>query len=260
MLNHKIYGAGDPIIILHGLFGMLDNWQTIAKKLAEDYMVILVDQRDHGKSPHTDEFNYTLLAEDLAGFMEENWIHHAHIIGHSMGGKTAMRFAADYPDMVDRLIIVDIGPKAYVPGHDNIFQALQAVPIDTATTREEVEAVLAEYIDEAGVRLFLMKNLQRNKPTSESERPEPAFRWKMNLDLLHRDYHNIIAGLDIKSPVELDTLFIYGLKSKYIEPEEEAEIQKVFSNASFVSIDSGHWIHAERPKELLAAVSNFLGR
>ena len=155
MLNHKIFGQGDPIIILHGLFGMLDNWQTIGKKLAEDYMVVLVDQRDHGKSDHTDEFNYQVLAEDLRVFMEENWMHEAYIIGHSMGGKTAMQFAVDNPDMIEKLIIVDIGPKAYKAGHDTIFKALREVEIDKVKSREEVEESIAKYINDKGVRLFL---------------------------------------------------------------------------------------------------------
>ena len=250
MLNHKIYGQGDPIIILHGLFGMLDNWQTIAKKLAEHYMVILVDQRDHGKSKHTDEFNYKLLAEDLRMFMEDNWIHEAHVIGHSMGGKTAMQFAADNPDMVEKLIIVDIGPKAYQAGHDIIFKALKSVPIDEVQSRQEVEEVISEYIPEAGVRLFLMKNLQRRK--------EGGFRWKMNLDLLHRDYPNIIAAIETNGEVDVESLFIYGTNSKYIQEGEPEQIGKIFTNAKFAPIEAGHWIHAEKPAELLQQVNQFL--
>ena len=250
MLNHKIFGQGDPIIILHGLFGMLDNWQTIAKKLAENYMVILVDQRDHGKSAHTEEFNYKVLAEDLPVFMEENWMHEAHIIGHSMGGKTAMQFAVDNPDMVEKLIIVDIGPKAYQAGHDIIFKALRGVSINEVTSRGEVEDAIGKYIDDAGVRLFLMKNLQRKK--------EGGFRWKMNLELLYREYPNIIDAIAYNEPVDVDTLFIYGKKSHYIEPSEIDGIKEIFSKSTFEALDAGHWIHAERPKELLQLVNEFL--
>jgi len=250
MLNHKIFGQGDPVIILHGLFGMLDNWQTIAKKLAEEYMVILVDQRDHGKSAHTDKFNYQLLAEDLRLFMEENWMHEAHIIGHSMGGKTAMQFAADNPDMVEKLVIVDIGPKAYKPGHEIIFKALRAVPIDEVKSRNEVEEVISTYIDEPGVRLFLMKNLQRKK--------EGGFRWKMNLELLHKEYPNIIDAIQTYGEIDVDTLFIYGSKSKYITAEEVDGIKRLFTQSQFEELDTGHWIHAEKPAELLELVSSFL--
>ena len=158
-LNHKTFGAGDPIIILHGLFGTLDNWQTVAKKLAEHFMVYIVDQRNHGRSAHVEGQNYKLMAEDLADFMEENWMHNAHIIGHSMGGKTAMQFAADYPDMLNKLVVVDIAPKAYEGGHQTIFDALLSVNMEKVQTRKEVEEQLSKYIDDAGVRLFLMKNL-----------------------------------------------------------------------------------------------------
>lgn len=251
MLNHKIFGQGDPIIILHGLFGMLDNWQTIAKKLAENYMVILVDQRDHGKSAHTEAFNYQVLAEDLRVFMEENWMHEAHIIGHSMGGKTAMQFAVDNPDMIEKLIIVDIGPRAYKPGHDIIFKALRGVEIDKVKSRGEVEESIAKYIDDAGVRLFLMKNLQRKK--------EGGFRWKMNLELLHKEYPNIIDAIKYDGAVDVETLFIYGAKSHYIVPSEIDDIKEIFPQSRFEEMDSGHWIHAEKPEELLALVNGFLG-
>lgn len=250
MLNHKIFGQGDPIIILHGLFGMLDNWQTIAKKLAEEYMVILVDQRDHGKSKHTEEFNYQVLAEDLRLFMEENWMHEAHIIGHSMGGKTAMQFSVQNPDMIDKMIIVDIGPKAYKAGHDIIFKALREVEIDKVKSRSEVEESIAKYIDDAGVRLFLMKNLQRKK--------EGGFRWKMNLELLYNEYPNIIDAIQHDGQVDVESLFIYGSKSKYIVPAEIDSIKAIFPNSSFKEVDAGHWIHAEKPEELLRLVQGFL--
>jgi esterase len=250
MLNHKIFGQGDPIVILHGLFGMLDNWQTIAKKLAEDYMVILVDQRDHGKSKHTDAFNYQLLAEDLNLFLEENWIHSCHVIGHSMGGKAAMQFAAQHPDMVDKLVVVDIGTKAYKPGHELIFKALLEVQIDEVKTRGEVEEIISKYIGDVGVRLFLMKNLQRIK--------EGGFKWKMNLKLLYKEYLNILSAIESDDPIDVETLFIYGTKSRYIEPEEIDDIKALFPNSKFSELESGHWIHAEKPDELLLLVKEFL--
>ena len=250
MLNHKIFGQGDPVIILHGLFGMLDNWQTIAKKLAEEYMVILVDQRDHGRSEHTDEFNYQVLAEDLNAFLEENWIHTCHIIGHSMGGKTAMQFATMHPDMVEKLIVVDIGVREYQPGHELIFKALLEVPIEKVQSRNEVEEIISKYIDDEGVRLFLMKNLQRIKGG--------GFRWKMNLNLLHKEYQNILAAIKSEEAVDVDTLFIYGSKSKYIKESDFDGIQSIFPEAIFEEVDAGHWIHADKPQELLEIVKAFL--
>lgn len=250
MLNHKIYGQGDPIVILHGLFGMLDNWQTVAKKLAEDYMVILVDQRDHGKSKHTEEFNYQVLAEDLREFLEENWIHTCHIIGHSMGGKTAIQFSVLNSGMIEKMIIVDIGPKAYKPGHETIFKALLEVPIDKVQSRQEVETIISKYIEDSGVRLFLMKNLQRKK--------EGGFRWKMNLQLLYKEYNNILAKINTTEPVDVDSLFIYGSKSHYILPSEIDSIKKIFPQAKFSEVDAGHWIHAEKPDELITLITEYL--
>lgn len=250
MLNHKIYGQGDPIVILHGLFGMLDNWQTVAKKLAEEYMVILVDQRDHGRSKHTEEFNYQVLAEDLNEFLEENWIHSCHLIGHSMGGKSAMQFATMHPDMIEKLIVVDIGIKEYKPGHETIFKALLEVPIDEVKSRNEVEEIISKYIEDVGVRLFLMKNLQRIKGG--------GFRWKMNLTLLHKEYMNILAAVTTEDTVDVDTLFIYGTKSKYVVEEDIEAIQTMFPESRLVSVEAGHWIHAEKPDELLSIVKDFL--
>ncbi len=250
MLNHKIYGQGDPIIILHGLFGMLDNWQSIAKKLATDYMVILVDQRDHGKSDHTDSFSYSLLADDLNEFMNDHWIHSAHILGHSMGGKTAMQFANDYPEMVEKLIIIDIAPKEYPPGHRLIFKALRSVPIDKVKSRKDVEDILKKYIDNIGIRLFLMKNLKRKK--------EGGFEWKMNLELLHDAYPNILKSLNIEGTIDCDTLLVYGANSNYIKENDVKDINNIFQNSTFKKLNAGHWIHAEKPKELEEEIRRFL--
>lgn len=250
-LNFKTFGSGDPIIILHGLFGMLDNWQTIAKKLSEDYMVYLVDLRDHGKSEHTDDFNYSLLAQDIAEFMEAEWIHESYVIGHSMGGKTALQLVNDYPDLVKKLIIVDIGIKSYKGGHEVILDALRSVPIDIVESRKEVEKHLAQYIEEPGIRLFLMKNLTRNK--------EGGYRWKMNLNLLIKHYQEILAGITFGDVVETPTLFIRGGKSGYILNEDVEELSSHFNDMNLVTIeDAGHWVHAEKPNELLSAINSFL--
>ncbi len=251
MLNYKEFGEGEPVIILHGLFGMLDNWQSFAKLLANDYRVILVDQRDHGKSEHTDAFNYKLLAQDLHDFCDENGIYGCSVIGHSMGGKTAMQFAIDYPDFVQRLIVVDIGPMAYAPGHQIIYEALHAVDIDAAESRKDVEKTLAEYIEDAGVRLFLMKNLKRKK--------EGGYAWKMNLDLLTKDYPNIIAGITLDDLLETPTLFVGGSNSVYLSDEQLKQISTSFMTYHVEFIEgAGHWVHAEKPAELLELVQEFL--
>ncbi len=249
-LNFKQFGQGDPIIILHGLFGMLDNWQTIAKKLAEENTVFILDQRNHGKSPHHPDFNYPILAEDLREFMEQNWIYESHIIGHSMGGKTAMQFALDYPDMVDKLIVVDIAPKKYKGGHQVIFEALFSLDLNQIEKRNEAEEKLAEYIPEFGVRQFLMKNLTRKKGG--------GFAWKMNLDAIHNHYQDILAEIEGEK-TNVPTLFINGGQSKYVTAEDRESIKELFPSASFKTIgEAGHWVHAEKPKELMRMVEEFL--
>lgn len=250
-LNHKILGQGEPLIILHGLFGMLDNWHTMAKKLAEHYMVILVDQRDHGKSPHTDAFTYPLLAEDLRSFMEENWIYEASIIGHSMGGKTAMQFASCYPDMVEKLIVIDIAPVIYKPSHDGIFDALMEVDLKTIEDRREVYDELIKKLKIPGVVQFLMKNLSRNK--------EGGYSWKMNLPLLFNNYENILGFPIENKEYDGPSLFIKGDRSDYILPEFEAKIKALFPKSGILTIpDAGHWVHADQADALFREISLFL--
>lgn len=249
-LNFKTLGQGDPVIILHGLFGTLDNWQTVGKKMAEEHTVYLVDQRNHGKSPHTDDFNYGLLAEDLRHFMEDQWVHRAHILGHSMGGKTAMRFALDYPDMVDRLVVVDIGPKAYSGGHQEIFSAMLDLPVDKLEARQEAEEFLAKRIAEKGVRQFLLKNLSREK--------DGGYRWKPNLPALYANYADILAPVE-GSPIGRPSLFIRGEKSNYILDEDWPNILQLFPQAKLETVSqSGHWVHAEQPEGLLELLLPFL--
>lgn len=251
-LNFKTYGSGDPIIIMHGLFGMLDNWQTIAKQLAEDYMVYIIDLRDHGKSEHTEEFTYPAAAQDVSELMESEWIHSAYIIGHSMGGKTALQLVKDYPDLIEKLIVVDIGIKAYDGGHEVILDALQSVPIADISSRKEVEDHLKKHIDDAGVRLFLMKNLSRDKMTG-------GYKWKMNLKVLVKHYKDILSGISFDDIVDTPTLFIRGSKSSYILDDDINDISNHFEEVIFETItDASHWVHAEAPNELLSSVRSFL--
>ena len=248
-LNFKEFGQGDPIIILHGLFGSLDNWQTIAKQLAEDYSVFIIDQRNHGKSPHLPEISYRLMAEDLQGFMEQQWIHRAHILGHSMGGKTAMQFALDYPEMVDKLIVVDIAPGVNSGGHETIFQAMLSLNPETTENRKAADDFLAERIEEFGVRQFILKNLSRNK--------SGGYRWKMNLSVLHQYYTEILAAVEGSVPFEESSLFIRGAKSNYIQSADD--LLPLFPQANLVTIpEAGHWVHADAPKALLEEVRHFL--
>lgn len=249
-LNYKVYGSGPPLIICHGLFGMLDNWQTLAKKWADHYSVYIVDQRNHGKSPHTEDFSYALLAEDLSVFMEEQWIHEAFLLGHSMGGKTVMQLAMDFPDLVEKLVVVDMSPEANEGGHEQIFEAMRTLPVKTVESRKAAEEHLAKYISIPGVRQFLMKNLSREK--------SGGFRWKMNLESLYQNYDNILAELPFEEFAG-PTLFLKGERSDYLaESLEEATVRRFPAAKQIIIPDAGHWVHADQPELLYQTVLNFL--
>lgn len=249
-MNYKTFGQGPPVLILHGLFGNLDNWQTFAKQLAEDYTVYIVDQRNHGRSFHHDDMNYPVLAEDLHRFLEEQWIYRTHILGHSMGGKTAMQFALDFPDMVDRLVVVDMAPKRYEGGHQEIFAAMLGLDLETINSRQEAEALLANHIPDPGVRLFLLKNLTRGE--------NGGFRWKINLPVLHRAYADILSPVT-GTPFEGPALFVAGERSDYIKPADRPAIESLFPGAQMATVaGAGHWVHADAPDALLELVRAFL--
>lgn len=250
-LNYKVFGEGKAVIILHGLFGMLDNWKSFARKLGESYKVYIIDQRDHGKSPHTNSFNYQLLADDIKRFIDEHQIDLYALIGHSMGGKAAMQFCADHPGDLEKLIAVDIGPNENPANHQTIFKALKAVPIEEISSRNEAEDVLSEYIQDQGVRLFLMKNLTRSLKGN--------YKWKMNLDLLIEYYHEILAEVPFHYPMDTSSLFVRGLKSDYIDQDNIDRIHEIFVNHEILDIeDAGHWVHADQPDLLLDEVKTFL--
>jgi esterase len=251
-LNHKIIGQGEPIVILHGLFGMLDNWLTIAKRLEDSgYMVILIDQRDHGRSPHTNRFDYPTLAEDLVQFLEQNWIYNAILIGHSMGGKTGLQMVSQHAELIKKFVCIDIGKKAYDHGHNEVFDALYAVDIKAVQSRGEVENILMSHLKDMGTVQFLMKNLSRSK--------EGGYEWKMNLDLLRRDYENILAKITFDAQCEVPTLFIRGGLSDYIIDQDIPDLMSSFTDGSLVTIDgAGHWVHVDKSDELFEQIITFI--
>ena len=251
-LNYKTFGQGPPLIILHGLFGTLDNWQTLAKRFAEHYSVYIIDQRNHGKSPHHSEMTYPLLAEDLRDFMESKWMFKAHIMGHSMGGKAAMQFALQFPDFVDHLIVVDMHPAANEGGHEQIFDAMLSLDLKQLKNRKEASQLLEEKIADFGVRQFLLKNLSRDKEND-------AYRWKMNLKALHERYPDILAAVSGEEAFEGPALFIKGGRSNYIQDSHWPEVLDPFPNAKLYTVEeAGHWVHADAPKELEKVVVDFL--
>lgn len=252
MLNYKSFGSGPALIILHGLFGSLDNWQTLARMYAEEFSVYIVDQRNHGKSPHSDDaYTYSLLANDLLEFMDAQGMYSAYLIGHSMGGKVVMQFAAEHDDRVERMVVADMAPRAYPPHHTVILKTLADFPFNEITTRKAADEWLAGPIPDFGTRQFLLKNLVRA--------PQGGFRYKFHFDVLHRDYAHILDAVHLDYPVETPTLFLRGGKSEYVLDDYWPDIQAQFPNASLDTIaDAGHWVHAEAPQAFFEKTKAFL--
>jgi len=251
-LHSQIIGEGTPFIILHGLLGMSDNWRTLGRKFSElGYQVHLVDQRNHGRSLHSDEFSYELISEDLKEYCDEQDLDNFVLMGHSMGGKTAMQFATSYPDMVQKLFVADIGPKAYPQHHQDIFKALLLVDFSKVSSRGDVEEILSGYVPEVGVRQFLVKNLYWK------EKGVLAFR--ANVKVLSDRNEEVGKPLNEGMMYDGPTLFLGGENSGYIEPMDELLIHKHFPNAriDWVS-NAGHWLHSENPTEYFEKVVTFL--
>ena len=245
-------GQGKPIIILHGLFGSSDNWLTQAKLFAPNYKVFSVDQRNHGQSPHSDDFDYSSMVADLNEFIQDQRISDPVIIGHSMGGKTAMNFALAHPDTISKLVVVDISPKSYNLEHYTIVEGLKAIPIDKLSSRNEADDVLSQHVPEPDVRQFLLKNLQR-KSTG-------GFSWKINLPVIANKLSNV--GVDLQFPGQFGkpTLFIRGAKSKYVRDEDWKRITEIFPAAELQTMDTGHWVQAEKPQEFAEVVMQWLSK
>lgn len=250
-LNFRKTGSGEPLIILHGLFGSADNWFSIAKELEKDFTLYLVDQRNHGDSPHSDEWNYKVMAEDIKELMEEEGIEKAFFMGHSMGGKTVMNFALRYPEKVMKLIVADIAPRHYPVHHQTILEGLTSVNLKEIKSRKEADDQLAKYIKEAGIRQFLLKSLGRNK--------DGDFIWKINLSVIKEKIENVGEALDYDSTFDKLTLFMGGANSDYIQEKDKEEIDKYFPNSHLIYIkNAGHWLHAEQPQAVIDTVKAFL--
>ncbi|MCK6616856.1 MAG: alpha/beta fold hydrolase [Cyclobacteriaceae bacterium] len=249
-LFYREYGNGHPLIILHGLMGSSDNWLPQAKMLSEHYHVFVVDQRNHGQSPHSEDFNYRVLQEDIHFFIEQHSLSNPVLLGHSMGGKAAMNFALAYPDKLSKLIVVDIAPKAYEVRHDYIVEGLKAVPIDAIQSRNEADEALSQHVSNPSVRQFLLKNLMR--------KPEGGFAWRINLAVIDKNLELIGGALLHTGVFEKPTLFIRGSKSDYIVDDDRPGIKKIFPNSTLVTMDTGHWVQAEKPAEFVDVVLNFL--
>lgn len=251
ILHSKILGQGEPFLILHGFLGMGDNWKTLGNMFAENYQVHLIDQRNHGRSFHSDEFDYELLVEDLLNYIGFHNLDNVILLGHSMGGKTAMLFAVEYPEKVKKLLVADISPRYYPPHHHAILEALNAVDFDIQKSRNEIDEVLQNYIPEFGIRQFLMKNVTR--------KTKDEFAFRFNLESLIENYEEITVGLPPFSQYDGETLFLSGENSGYIGVDDQALINAHFPNAQIVTVkNSGHWLHADNPTQFYDEVVRFL--
>ncbi len=250
-LYYHTTGHGEPLVILHGLFGSGDNWYTLSNYFGDKFKVFAVDQRNHGRSPHSDQFNYKLMAEDVANLLAHEGIKSAQVLGHSMGGKTAMQLALSRQELISKLVVVDIAPKAYPPQHDAIFDALFSLKLDQYRTRSELDSDLALSIPDFAVRQLLLKNVTRDG--------EGRFQWKMDVKSIHRNYPNVNGAIGGERPFDKPALFIRGSKSNYITEDDKTEIMRLFPKAGFATIEgAGHWVHAEAPQKFAEAVMEFL--
>jgi len=249
-LNFKVKGEGDPLVIIHGLFGSLDNWQTLANRFSEDYKVYLVDLRNHGKSPHTDEHTYELMATDLKEFFIEHKLEDVNLIGHSMGGKTAMLFGHISPEFIEKLVIVDIGVKGYPPHHTEILAGLNSIPQGELDSRSEADKILIDFVPDFSTRQFLLKNLTRDE--------NKKLKWKMNLPVLEKYIEKIGSELPI-DPVYLQTLFVRGDQSNYILESDYESLERYFPYSEIATAEgAGHWVHAQAPEFFYEVVLDFL--
>ncbi len=251
LLHSLVIGKGDPLIILHGFLGMGDNWKTLANKFGENYQVHLVDQRNHGRSFHDDDFSYELLVEDLLNYMDFHQLEKVHILGHSMGGKTAMLFAVEHPDRINKLIVADIAPKFYPPHHQYILDALNDVDFTMVSSRTEIDSILKKHIPENGIRQFLLKNVYRPDKNT--------LAYRFNLPVLEDSIDEIGVALPPRTFFEGPALFLRGSLSGYITTQDEALIESHFPHSDIVTIDrASHWLHAENPIDFYNNVARFL--
>lgn len=251
-LHSKIYGdKGQDLIIMHGLFGMSDNWNTLGRKFSKYCKVHLIDLRNHGRSPHSSDFNYNVMCEDVLEYMYDYNIINPVILGHSLGGKVAMKFAFTHPEKIDKLVVADIAPKKYKADfHKNLLADLYKLPLKDFNKREEIDSFLSSTYKDKGMRLFLLKNLYRNK--------NKEFSWRFNIDVLLDQVSNIEEADFIIGVCDVPTHFLRGSNSEYINSSDELLIQEHFSDFSIATIDrAGHWLHTENPKHFYDEVMGF---
>jgi len=248
-LHYKQTGQGPHLILIHGLFGSLENLNVIARALSEFFTVTAIDLRNHGRSDHSEHMSYPLMCEDINDLMIQLTIEHAIFVGHSMGGKVAMQVALNMPEKVKKLVVLDIAPVTYEPRHDDVFLGLNAVTDSNITTRQDADNNMAEFINEAGVRQFLLKSLVKS---------DDGFDWRFNLPILQSKYCDILAS-PTGNPFSGEALFIKGSNSEYITEDMREIFLKLFPNCKAKVIHgTGHWLHAEKPIAVNKTITDFI--
>ncbi|MEC4089290.1 alpha/beta fold hydrolase [Pseudoalteromonas rubra] len=255
LLNYKLsgqpLGSAEPVVLLHGLFGSLENLNIIARALSESFTVINLDLRNHGLSFKSDVMDYTSMAQDVIALLEHLKINQAHLVGHSMGGKVAMQVAMLDESKIKKLVVLDIAPVDYHPRHDTIIRALNAVASADVTSRSEADTIMQNYIEEQGVRGFLLKSLAKND--------QDQLEWRFNLSVIEANYTKIISNINATHSCLCDTLFLKGNNSDYIEAQHRDAIMQSFSNARAKIIQgAGHWLHAEKPQAVNRSIIDFI--
>jgi esterase len=248
-LHYREMGEGEPLMILHGLFGFSDNWQTHGKKLSEYYRVILVDLRNHGHSDWSEKFSYEIMADDVKELCDELNLSDLILLGHSMGGKVAINFAQKHEDLLKKLIVVDMGTKGYPMHHDHILQGIHSVKLEGVSSRRKAAEQMNEFIESEGIKQFLLKNLFWKE--------KGKLAWRMNVDVLEREMPNILGQMT-DDEVLTPTLFIRGELSNYILDEDIEDLENQFPDSEFATIaNAGHWVHAEAPGEFIDILLGF---
>jgi esterase len=252
-LHYAVQGEGRPLVVLHGFLGSSDNWRAMRKRFAATYKVFSLDQRNHGGSPHSSSMNYGVMADDLREFLFEQGVSQVSLLGHSMGGKVAMQFASQSPEATEKLVIVDIGPKAYPPAHRLLLQAMQNLELGRLKNYGEAEAALSATIGDPALSKFVVKNLARNL--------DGAFQWRIGLDELTANYDQLLKAPAMSNSFDKPTCFIRGARSRFIEDRDFAAIREYFPLAEFYTVpNAGHWVHIDAPEEFYRIVDEYLRR
>lgn len=251
-LYYRKYGEGQPLIILHGLFGQSDNWNSLAKQFGEQgFAVYVADQRNHGLSPHSDEWTYKAMSDDLGELISDLNLKNVILLGHSMGGKTVMEYTLQHPQNVDKLIVADMAPRYYPQHHQDVLAALNAVDFNIVKTRREAEEILSKHISDYGTKQFLLKNIYWKE--------DGMLDWRFNLPVITANIEAVGAAITSDESCDVPALFIRGERSDYVTEKDLDDIQQLFPRCMLETIEgAGHWVHAEKPLQFFEMVMRFI--